>query len=219
MSPNVKITDWELRQAKGQCGADGCPREAVLGSAYCEPCGAAKKARDRKWIASRRKERRAKRECVSCGRRSKTYRCARCAKPKESVGGSKRSVGGLVRRSRPARGHYKSETFADGATRSRYVGLSHRGGPTREEQDASLVKLVLGAVKLTQDFLEAFPSERAAIDSLPRIQRAEAWELLVSRLTRSARLQLEVAGALAKTWSEICAGCGRAHDADDEAEG
>lgn len=200
-----------------------CPRDRAPDSDHCAECEERQRGYVRKSKAQRRQKRRAALECIDCGsklpRRWDGSRCRACRQVQSTRRRVKRRARRVkqTRAAAPAkRGHYKAETFADGATRSRYVGQSHRGGPTREEQDASLVKLVLGAVGLAQGFLDAFPSERLVLDALPRIQRAEAWELLASRLTRSARLQLEVAGTLAPTWRKICAGCGRAHEADGE---
>jgi hypothetical protein len=222
MSPSLPAAT--LAEYAGRCLR--CPRDREPDSDHCAECDVRQRGYVRKSKAQRRKERRIALQCIDCGnqlpRSWDGSRCKRCRKV-QSVRAKSRRVKRSERRVKqqladlaPARGHYKAETFADGATRTRYVGQAHRGGPTREEQDASLVKLVLSALGLAQGFLEAFPSERAAIDALPRIQRAEAWEMLASRLTRSARLQLEVAGSLAATWRETCAGCGRAHEADNE---
>lgn len=210
----------------GRCAR--CPRDRAPDSDYCAECDERQRGYVRKSKAKARAARRADHKCIECGdrlpRRWNGSRCKKCRRAQAASAKSRRAKRSVrrVKQTRadlPAvRGHFKTEVYADGAARSRYVGQDHRGGPTREEQDASLVKLVVSSLGLAQGFLDVFPSERAALDELPRIQRAEAWELLASRLTRAARLQLEVAASLATTWRAICAGCGRAHEPEDGAD-
>ena len=214
---NAEIEPQRARSLRGQ-GAR-CPAPRDPDSEHCSACDAKIKAYRRKSDKARRAKLKKERRCARCGKPSKGTRCDRCKaahrRDEADRRGRDQDRRGLDQAT-PKRGHYKTEVFADGAARTRYVGQAHRGGPTRDEQDASLVKLAIDAKRLLVCVLVAFPAERPAIDALPRIQRTEAWELVASALTRSARLQLEVAGSLAATWRQICAGCGRAHEAEGE---
>lgn len=223
MSPNAKLTEYERRQYVGDCVERGCPDRAADGSDRCAKHRDRKRAADAAYQTRKRDRRRKDRLCIDCGKKAKYRRCPGCYKASRSqgVGVRAKGVGDSADRrtpKTPTRGHYKTEVFADGAERTRYVGQTHRGGPTREEQDVSLVKLALDARRLLEGFLLMFPARRAEIDALPRVQRAEEWEIVASVLTRSARLQLEVAGSLAQTWRATCAGCGREHTNEEDGE-
>lgn len=211
--PTVLVAKLSVRCAR-------CPRDRAPDSAYCADCDERQRGYVRKSKAKARAARRSAHQCIACGndlpKRWDGSRCRACRQA-QRLSDQRRRVKHAGRRVKqpaaisPARGHYKTEVFADGAERTRYVGQSHRGGPTRAEQDASLVRLVLDAQRLVAGFLAVFPVERPALDALPRIQRIEAWEMAASALTRAARLQLEVAASIAPTWQTTCAGCGRAH--------
>ncbi len=227
MSPTLPTA--LLAKLSPTCRWRGCDQVKANGCDHCAPHHEKQRGYEAKSQAKRRATSAAKGECRDCGsqlpRRWNSRRCKSCQDEQAATAKSRR-VKDAARRvknglrdpapKRSPKGHYKTEVFADGASRTRFVGQSHRGGPTREEQDASLLRLLVDARRLHEGFLSAFPASREAIDALPRIQRTEAWELLASQLTRSARLQLDVAGSLAATWRETCAGCGRAHAGDEE---
>lgn len=223
--PGNTALDPELaHRLSGKCAR--CPRPRAPDSDHCSECDAKLKSYRRKSAKARRAKLRTDLKCIACRKSSKRLRCDRCREENRSgIARARRSARRVdhdprrvdqPRAARAPKGHYKTEVFADGASRTRFVGQSHRGGPTRAEQDAGLVRLVLDARRLLDGFLAVFPDSRSAIDALPRIQRTEAWELLASQLTRSARLQLDVAGALAQTWKVTCAGCGRAHEQEED---
>lgn len=179
-----------------------CPRDRAPDSDYCAECEPRQRGYVRAAKAKARRDRRAAHQCIDCGNQlPRTWdgsRCKQCRRVQSTRRRVKRKARHVKQRrdlpvaQTPARGHYKTEVSADGAERTRYVGQSHRGGPTRQEQDASLRRLALDARRLLDGFLAVFPEERPQIDALPRIQRAEAWALVTSSGTRSARLLLGV---------------------------
>lgn len=209
------------KQLAGQCVYSGCTAPAI-GDDECPEHHALSKERKRQSATRRRSRLRAAGRCIDCAAKTALLRCSKCyrawsaSRLARRVDKPPRRVDNSDGSSTEKRGHYKTESFADGSARARYVGLSHRGGPTRAEVDRSLVRLLTDARGLLDGFVTVFPGIRDELDALPRIQRTEAWDLLVSRLTRSARLQLEVAGALSKAWRENCAGCGRPAAEGDE---
>lgn len=181
-----------------------CPRDREPDSDYCAECDARQRGYVRKSKAKARADRRSRHQCIACGNDlPKTWDGSRCRPCRQSQR-LKAKARRAKRRARhvkrvtaippPTRGHYKTEVYADGAERTRYVGQAHRGGPTRVEQDASAAKLV-GAVR---DEAKAWLDERiekqAAVDALPRIQRTAGRKRIASRLTYLGRLLIQ-AGA------------------------
>lgn len=195
-----------------------CPRDRAPDSDHCAECEPRQRGYERKSKSKARADRRAAHQCIDCGnqlpKRWDGSRCKQCRRSQATRRRVKRKAR-HVKQARPipqpTRGHYKTEVYADGAVRQRFVGQSHRGGPTRQEQDASLVKLALDARRLLDGFLAVFPGERAQIDALPRIQRVEAWGLVTSSGTRAARLLL---GVMADLGDEVAREVLRALEAD-----
>lgn len=221
------------RQLAGRCCYGACEDSALDGSDFCAPHDAHERGRKRSRARRRRLRLAEQGVCIvaGCGRRVGKQRgpsggvvlrrCPACKKAHRKEQRDRRGVavdscGVAVDAPLPS-SHWKTETYSDGSTRTRYVGRASRGGLSREVMDADLVRLLTEARALLDGFLVHFPSDRPNLDRLPRVQRTEAWELLASRLTRAARLQLEVAAALAPTWRETCAGCGRVHEEHDDA--
>lgn len=183
-----------------------CPRDRAPDSDYCAECEPRQRGYVRAAKAKARRDRRAAHQCIDCGSQlPRTWdgsRCKQCRRVQSTRRRVKRKARHVKQRrdlpvaQAPARGHYKTEVFADGAERTRYVGQSHRGGPTRQEQDASLRRMFLAAHGRDGQFGEKFPAIAAEIDALPRIQRKEAWErFLYEHITAPARQKLEVAAA------------------------
>jgi len=187
----------------GRCAR--CPRDREPDSDHCTECESKLKGYAAKSMSKSRGERRAAHECIQCGEKlPKEWpgtRCRRCrhenakaAARRRRVKRTARSVKRARRDPAPARGHYKTEVYADGAERTRYVGQSHRGGPTRVEQDASAAKLVIEVHGATKTWLDERIEKQAAVDALPRIQRAAGRKLLAAQVTYLGRLLIQ-AGA------------------------
>ena len=216
----TEISAWKSSQHGGKCGATRCPRYADPGSNYCAVCGPKERARKARSAARRRARLRRDGKCIeNCGNRAKRgrERCARCltAQTRRVDGRSDRVDG---RRGDPPekhekRGHYKTEVFADGAERTRYVGQSHRGGPTRVEQDASASKLASAGIARAQSWVDERVETQAEIDTLPRIQGAEGRKRFASRLTYAGR---EIIQAAAEYGCDVARAILRALDSGDE---
>lgn len=181
------------------CRWRGCSDTKADGADWCPKHHEKQKGYQRKSQARINAARDQARECRACGgklpSRWNSTRCKQCQREQAETAKSARlkdAARRLKNAAPAARGHFKTEVYGDGAARTRFVGQSHRGGPTRQEQDAGLVKLALDAQRLLAGFLAVFPEERPQIDALPRIQRAEAWALVTSSGTRAARLILGV---------------------------
>lgn len=195
-----EISAWKSSQHGGKCGATRCPRYAEPGDNYCAPCGPKERARKARSAQRRRDRLKADGKCIeNCGNKAKRgrERCARCLKTQSRrVDGRSDRVDGQKRdlpEKREKRGHYKTEVFSDGAARQRYVGQSHRGGPTREEQDTSADKLVLDGHARVQTWIDERIAMRREIDGYPRIQRSEGRQRLYSRLTYVGRQLIQAA--------------------------
>jgi hypothetical protein len=182
-----------------------CSRSREPDSDHCAECDARQRGYVAKSKAKVRGERRASHECIDCAVKLPPKwtgaRCKRCRHEQAKRAARRRRVkraARSVKRDRPipppARGHFKTEVFADGAERTRYVGQSHRGGPTRIEQDASAAKLVAVAVGGGKEWLDERLERQALVDALPRIQRAAGRREIGARLTYLGRLLIQ-AGA------------------------
>lgn len=180
-----------------------CPRAREPDSEYCQECEARMRGYAAKGMAKVRAERRAAHQCRDCGddlpKAWDGSRCRRCRQAQRIKAKARR----VKRRARQVkrqvaippqpRGHYKTEVYADGAARTRFVGQPHRGGPTRIEQDASAAKLAANGVALGQAWLDERAETQAKIDALPRIQRGEGRKRFASDLTYAGRQMLAAA--------------------------
>lgn len=199
MSPNLKITDYQLRQAKGQCVQECCPADAAPGSDYCVPHGEAKRARDRRWVKARRKARRAERKCAGCGKPSKRWRCPACYRKWKavSVGKRERSVGKLA--GDPGRrGATVIEQRTDGRRPTeRYVGRSRRGAPSIEDQ---LRDLLIDAKAAIRDKGERYIQnlERALTEGVANMGRVDRERWLRMYAEPGARACRMLAGGVLK---------------------
>lgn len=181
-----------------------CSRDREPDSDHCQECDARMRGYVRKSKAKARAERRSRRQCIACGNSlPKTWdgsRCRSCRQAqriKAKARRAKRRARHVKRQAPippPARGHFKTEVYADGAERTRYVGQAHRGGPTRVEQDASAARLVVEVHASAKVWLDERLERQAQVDALPRIQRAAGRKLIASRLTYLGRLLIQ-AGA------------------------
>lgn len=203
MSPSLPAS--LIAKLSPKCRWRGCQADKADGADYCAPHHEKQKGYQRASDARRRAKLKAQGQCRDCGgdlpKRWNSGRCRRCQREQAEGAKSARLKDTARRLQNTAavekRGHYKTEVFADGAERTRYVGQSHRGGPTRAEQDASLVKDWRSGYGRGGQFGEKFPAIRAEIDALSRVQRQEAWERFAyEHLTSPARDWLGVASAL-----------------------
>lgn len=201
MSPTLPASLITDVRRLGRCAR--CPRDREPDSDHCAGCDAKLKGYVRKSKAARRARRRLNHECIDCGnklpKRWNGTRCRKCRQEQRTDARSRRVKRAQRRVKRaqvdlaPARGHYKTEVFADGAERTRYVGQSHRGGPTRQEQDASADKLVGHVQSGTQAWRDERIEKQAAVDALPRIQRAAGRKQIGAQLTYLGRLLIQAA--------------------------
>jgi len=217
------VTARLARQLEGRCCYGACAADALDGSDYCGPHDAREKGRDRSRKRRQRQRLADAGVCIvaGCGRRvgkrmtngrAIQRRCAGCAKALRQAARDRRSVPN----SRAVQPRVKLEVGRDGATRTRYTGQGRRGGPSREETERGHLRLMADAKRLDAAFEAVYPAELAAIDAMPRIQRAEARSLIAWSLVRSARLRLQVAEEIDASLREICGACGRPHDPEDD---
>lgn len=206
MSPSLPAKLVADLRALSRCSR--CPRDREPDSDYCAECEARQRGYVRKSKAKARADRRAAHQCIACGDDlPKTWDGSRCRpcrqsqrlkakarRAKRRARRVKREVPIPASRTPPARGHYKTEVYADGAERTRYVGQAHRGGPTRVEQDASAAKLAAHARDGVTSWLDERIERQAEVDVLPRIQRTAGRKRIASRLTYLGRLLIQ-AGA------------------------
>lgn len=202
MSPSLPPS--LLAKLSPLCRWRGCERAKSPDADFCAEHHERMKGYWRRGQARRRSRLREARICRDCGgglpKRWNSSRCRQCQRSQSAAARDARVKDARRRvqdtRSDPpaARGHYKTEVFADGAERTRYVGQSHRGGPTREEQDASAARIVTGVQAHAKTWLDERIEKQAEIDTLPRIQRAEGRQRQGDVLAYLGRLLIQ-AGA------------------------
>lgn len=196
MSPSLPPS--LIAKLSPKCRWRGCSRDKA-DSEYCAEHHERMKGYWRKGQKRRRSKLLAARLCRDCGAKLPTRwnsrRCRTCQQAQSRAARSQRvkDTRRRVQDTPPQRGHYKTEVYSDGATRTRFVGQSHRGGPTRQEQDSSAARLVSNVVAHGQSWLDERIEKQAEIDTLPRIQRAAGRQLRGDELAYLGRLLIQAA--------------------------
>lgn len=194
-TPLVETQDapsgYQRRQLAGQCTRNGCPHDAVDGSDLCEAHVTSERAR---WKAIKRKtraRRRAKGQCIDCGKRVKGDRL--CAKHRierdryteRATAGVPESVPTSAARIAAAT---RAQTTSGNEGRVRYHGQGKRGAPSRAVQNAADV------AKITRHLANATKAlafaDSDATEQLPRIQRKGARDAALALWFAGARLIL-----------------------------
>lgn len=206
------------RQLKGECCYGACTDDALEGSDYCAPHDAHERGRAAAKQRSRRLRRANAGVCIGgCGRKvGKRFvkgrvvqrRCAACSKTHKEAERDRRGVPGDERGvpvSSSSGGHFKVEeratARADGTPHKahvRYVGRAHRGGPTRAEIDADMLRDARRARSLLLHFEEkGLPILRDIEAQQPtRSQRAEVRILAGDPVGQAFRLAVSIFAAV-----------------------
>lgn len=138
----------------------------------CASCRRKASKRQARW----RDKRRRRKQCVDCGRRSKTRRCTRCKR--KGVTERDAGVDGANHATDEQLGGTASKVVAktetDGKTRNRYIGRGTRGAPTLEQIEFDDVRGLRFAVREIEKAIAKLEEAGRVAAQLPRIQRGAA---------------------------------------------
>lgn len=183
------------KQIAGDCCYSGCTEKAVDGADYCAPHDAVERSR----VALKQRQRRQKLAAQGlcrdgCGRKVKKrrkvggkfklVRCGTCKRRRKKADAAERKKQGVSLESAgvpsaPLDPHFRIEhdkrPERAGQSTVRYVGKSHRGRLSREEQIAEDQRDAQFAIDYLKEFVRALSVlKRGDVLDLPAVQRSAA---------------------------------------------
>lgn len=151
--PANTLSDYYERKVAGVCTRRGCTSNAADDSSLCQPHLEDARARTRKSDKKRRASLRAKGCCVSCGKKSKSYRCKACL-----AGGANNNRASANNQHIPKSARIVEKIEQDSIygtrIRKRYIGQGKRGRSSREDESARDVNEAIKTLERLKEDLE-----------------------------------------------------------------
>lgn len=186
-------SDYQQRKEAGRCTYPGCEQDAAEDSSLCGEHRDAQRHRVKLAMRRRRKDWKAKKLCVRCGRRrspGSSWGCPKCL-----VQTGRAVTTGVNKSTRiaarvAARTEAVDEHVADGYRRKRFRGQDRRGRQTNQQIDEQDLDDAIERLRRAKAGLALARSPE--VQQLPRIQREEAKREALSQADHGLRFVEDV---------------------------